>query len=178
MRGLLSSLSSQWRSLTQSQRDAFASYALAHPRNNSLGATIVLTGLQTFIGINSVLSMLGSTVATVPPASDLATMPVGEITDDSHSSVEWTYEPDPVPGGTFLLLFGSPPVSAGVSYNGDYRFLIALPAASTGPEDITALLTAKWGVIQIDQKFFFRSYLFTTSGARGPDSAVFTAILS
>src|SRR6187455_3387360 len=49
VRGYLIEASQAWRNLTDAQRDSWNSYALDHPRVDSLGQTITLTGHQIFV---------------------------------------------------------------------------------------------------------------------------------
>jgi len=121
--------------------------------------------------------MLGASAVNDPPVADLTTMPSGAVTDPDAATIEITYAPTPVPAEDTLMLFASPPLSPGVGFNGDYRFVASEAGSGTTPLNAAAALTARFGTLQPGMKFFFRLVLVDIgTGARGPDSAVFSTV--
>lgn len=170
VRALLAEASQAWRGLTDAERDAWNAYALTVPRVDSLGQTIFPTGHQIFVGLYSLEndSEIVSGAPTVPTeappaavlvsASTLTDAPVATITIDADLDVDLV-----------LALYSSPPVSAGVSFNRDFRLLAYYTADVAGVVNIAAALAAKWGALVEGQKFFFRLVLITpTGGASNP----------
>lgn len=58
-RAIFGELSSEWRSLTDAQRQSWKELASANPTTDSLGQTVVLTGLQFYQRLNTNLSVIG-----------------------------------------------------------------------------------------------------------------------
>lgn len=70
VRGLFGGFSQAWRTLTESQRDGWASLAENVPRVDSLGVSYVLTGAQLYIGTNQLRDAVGDASIATAPALD------------------------------------------------------------------------------------------------------------
>lgn len=155
VRNSFADTSQAWDALTGSQRLAWTNYAALHPRTDSLGQSITLSGSQAFVGINSLLLLLGLAIVLVPPAEPAFTP--GDITGMAEAGGLIDVEIAAAISANEWLCYCSPPKTQGTSFNGDYRFLGALAlAAAPESQDITALVTAKFGTIQSGRRFFFR----------------------
>jgi hypothetical protein len=155
VRARLQYYSTAWRDLTDAGRSAWNNYAAEHPKLDSLGQTIFWTGFQTFVGINVVLRSAGLNGISVPPADASVPTPEFAVDDSTAAALSLSVVADVV--DATVVVRTSPPVSQGVSFNGDYRIVntVANPSADD-PILTAAQLTAKWGTLIPGQKFFVR----------------------
>jgi len=136
VRGRFGSLSSQWRTLTQAQRDGFTAGTGNFPKTNRIGDTIQLAGNALFVALNSALLAVGLDIITdVPTAAGVTEFLVTEFTAISNNPnqvLSITATPiDPVLVDDMLVqVFATAPVSPGISnLNSKFRqILVATPA--------------------------------------------------
>lgn len=163
VRASLQLYSVTWRSLSDALRTAWASYADAHPRTDSLGQTVVLSGFQAYIGINGALVASGQTAISAPPTDEMVLTPdftvgVGTAAGLNISIVQGVI-------GAMVVVRTSPPVSPGVSFNGDYRIVASVAAEDDDDPILTAaVLTAKWGTLSAGMKFFIKTIRVDATG--------------
>jgi hypothetical protein len=160
----LATLSAAWSTLSDAQRAQWDVYAASHPRTDSLGSTITLTGHQMFVGFNCALLNAGLNTIVVPPAGPDPEAPNLYFTSSHASSLDLN---------GFSLTLGqvgvisvSPPVSAGRNFNGDYRFLVAVPGAPTPVTVVTlaGAMEAKFGAVPAGKKIFVEAYVVSQNG--------------
>lgn len=167
-----------WRTLTSVQQAAWSYFAQAHPRLDSLGQTIVLTGAQMYSAINCQLMGLTGVTVDEPPSAGPLAAPVLTIDDDSIAApISLAYTPTPTGAGLTMVLFCSPPQTRGRSFCGDFRILTTVAPATASPVEILDALEAKWGTVNIFQRFFLRArFVYTeggpTKGWYSPDSDI------
>lgn len=177
VRERLATLSAQWSLLGESVRNQWDTYAAAHPRTDSLGSTVTLTGHQMFVGFNGALLNAGLATRDVPPAGPDPDAPVLVVTNREQSSVD--LGGFSLTTGDVLVVSASRPVSAGRTFNGDYRFVLAQPGAATPVTSVAmaAVLEAKFGAVPVGKKVFFEAYVINANGwsAVSRTSCVITA---
>lgn len=124
------------------------------PKTDSLGQTYYQTGFQLFLSCRLVAYNAGLTwTGDVPGSPTFQTNPVGSATVSAgaisvtHSAVHADEE---------LLIFASPPRSAGVSYNSDYRYMGKISPKTAGSYVFTTPYLAAFGLPADDQKVFVR----------------------
>jgi len=166
IRGFMSDASGAWRDLTDAVRAAWNSYGSTTPSVDSLGQTVYPTGHQRFVGLYVALANVGLTVPpsvpTIPPEAPPA---VTGLTILNDGTAELTVSP--VASSTKVLVIeASPPVSAGVSFNGDYRFVTKLTVTTLGVAPFGTPLTAKFGLIPTGRRVFIRAYWVTAAGGK------------
>lgn len=164
-RNRLTAFSIAWRGLTDVQRESWESYALNHPFNDNLGQQIFLTGHQTYIGINSALSAAGLAAVTTP---DLTAPPAGPALGAVTTTVAGfsvAFGTNPVPANEAYVFEASPPLSAGRSFNSDFR-VVKVRAAAAVNTLVKADMEAKFGTLAVGQKFFLRASVVTSTGLR------------
>lgn len=175
------SLATAWQMLTQLQRDAWNAYAAVHPRTDSLGQVISLSGLQTFIAFNTLLVTVGDAVQFLPPANDdtpISDAPV--LTASSNGALDIAFS-GVVPAAGRFAVFLSPPVSAGVSFMRDFRFMeVAVATGGAAATDLVASYEERFGSLLAlsGRKVFFKAVPFNDGGVQGASftgSAVFAA---
>ena len=69
IRAIVQNLSRQWRDLTPAQRDGWNALAAQVTLTDSLGNSYHPTGQQLFVGLNTNLSLIGTSTITNPPAA-------------------------------------------------------------------------------------------------------------
>lgn len=156
VRNYLTSSALAWRGLTNAEREAWTSYAGGHPRVNSLGQSITLTGFQFYVSVNQVLLSAGHAAVNTVPNDAVVVAPVlsGIVSTAAGLNIDNT---DAYTNAEQVTAESSPPLSQGVSFNKDFR-LVATSAAPAGADPLVtaAQMTAKWGSLTAGQKFFFR----------------------
>lgn len=177
VRANLNNVSKAWGSLTDAQRLGWASYAAAHPRYDSLGQQVTLTGHQMFVSVNTLNLALGLTIQNAVP--DGVAVPLITVlnTVTTAAGLSITLESD-MPAGTTGQVMVSPPMSAGRSFNGDFRQLNVIPdsAAATDPVITKALYEAKFGALVAGMKIFYQ--IFGTKGGNLSAPFVGSAIIN
>lgn len=163
-RSRLTDLSRAWSGLDETDRLAWAAFAEAHPRTDSLGQSNVLTGHQAYVSVNCARMAAGLDPVDVPTgATETVTACTVELADDGF---DVAFAPSPVPSDHKLVIEASGPVSPGRSYNGDYRFVASVDAAATTPQDVLTDWEAKFGSAEdhVGKKVFVRAYFVGPSG--------------
>jgi len=121
VRGRFGSLSSQWRTLTQAQRDSFTAATGNFPKSNRIGDTIQLAGNALFVALNSALLAVGEAIITSAPAAAgvtefLITSLTSALTDTASRLKVSADAIDPELQADMLVqVFATPPVSPGIS---------------------------------------------------------------
>jgi len=155
----LSRFSGMWRELTQEQRAAWRLRAEVADRLVRRGQYYRLSGQQLFNKINSVLALCEHEPRTTPPSQPQFTPnPVGALTinrDADSLALKLSVRGTPAED---IMVFASPPQSAGRAYCGDYRFLGLLPAPVEYVSDITRLYLKKYGAPPANTRIFIRAW--------------------
>lgn len=155
-RARLSDAAAAWRGLTDAQRAAWNAFAQSFTVVNSLGQTINLTGAQCYVKVNTVNSLNGDAQVSVPPP--LPTFLPSTVTGITADSVAPALALNGAAAavGTDQMVFCSPQLSAGVTFNGNFRWLVTNPAYVAGVATILAVYTAKFGALIAGKKVFVK----------------------
>jgi hypothetical protein len=157
----LGALASGWRSLTQAQRDSFNAAAKNFPRQDNLGQTIIPTGEQLYIELNSNLVLVGAAQITTAPAPvAFPVIAASSLTVEDTPVVSVAFSPT-VPAGFAMVSRATRPVSAGKSFFGgsDYRFTKSIAAAQTSPQALTTEYEALFGAPAVGTKVSVELFL-------------------
>lgn len=173
VRSRLGAASQAWRDLTNDERAGWNAWAAVNGRVDSLGQTIYPSGHQRFVGAYGLLSDAGfaglPSVPTVsadpaPTLTALSAIDDGTLELTCTTTVSTTHR---------LVVFASPMLSAGVSFNGDFRFIQAFSAAlTTNIADIAAAYQAKFGPLLTNQRIFVQAFMVTEAGLSSLASAI------
>jgi hypothetical protein len=144
-RDRLSTNAAAWRSLSAAQRAGWADLGAQMTRTDSLGQSYTLTGLQAYASVNNNLMLVGAARINDAPllVEPAAIESVTPTATSSTFSIAWT--PTPLGSGERILVYASPQVSAGVTYQGDLRFIQASAAAATSPLSIFTAWSGRFG---------------------------------
>jgi hypothetical protein len=153
-RARLSAMSAAWRGLSDNQRASWNGFATTFSVVNSIGTTIQLTGAQCFVKVGCVSLLLGATVLATPPSlpsfgavsctgiSGAAGTPALALAGTTPS------------GGITHMIYVSPQMSPGISFCGDWRYLMNLTTYTSGTISILEAYNARWGLLVAKQKIF------------------------
>ena len=169
-RSRFTSLSQNWRALTQAQRDSWNSAASDTKRSNIFGDAYSPTGKNFYMIVNENLLITGGAVVTSPPAIDtpvsLLTFTIGSNTTAAQTLA---YTATPSGADTSLLIEATRPLSPGVGSGGSaFRRLAVIAGATASPANTFAAYSALFGTPVAGQKIFFRvTPISEISGTRG-----------
>jgi hypothetical protein len=174
-RSALSGQSAAWRGLTDAQRAAWNGFAQSFTVVNSLGSTINLTGHQAFCKINAVNIKNGDATVVVPPA--LPAFGACSATGADGTAATQLLELSGVTPTTGIkhMVYVSPQLSPGVSYNANFRYILTGTTYTAGKLALTTAYTAKFGALIAGKKVFVK----VVQSALGfqDNGTVFTAII-
>lgn len=155
-RSRLTSQAAAWRGLTDAQRAAWNAFALSFTVTNSLGQTINLTGAQCFVKVNTVNLLNGDATVNLPPA--LPAFVAVTVTGVDATAATPLIELSGVnpAAGTKFMVFGSPQLSAGVSFNGRYAYLTTNQVFAAGKMSIQTVYAARYGALIVGKKIFVK----------------------
>lgn len=140
MTAALGSLVASWKTLSQTIRDQWTNYAINTPHTDSLGNTIILTGQQMYISLNTLRIQVPTAIVTGPPVvfgGAILTPPVitgfvastGILTYTFTNSDTWA-----TAVGGFLLVYISRAQSpTTLFFKGPYRLTGNTPGAVVPP---------------------------------------------
>ena len=175
-RARLTSQSAAWRGLTPAQMAAWIAFGQSFTIVNSLGTAIHLTGAQCYIKVNSVNLLNGDATVNVPPilpvfiactatgVTAVAATPLIQIAGTTPA------------GTTKFMIFASPQLSAGVSFNGNYRYLQTSTTFTAGELSIQTAYAAKFGALIVGKKIFVK--VVQSQAGMQDSGTLFTAIVS
>ena len=175
-RSRLTSQSAAWRGLTSAQRLACNAFALSFTVVNSLGTTINLTGAQCFIKVNTVNLVNGVATVNSPPAlPSFVAVTVTAVTAVAATPLIQLAGVNPA-AGTVFMIFASPQLSAGVTFNGQYRYIGTQQVFTTGNMSIQTIWAAKWGALITGKQVFIK--VVQSQAGMQDNGSVFSAIVS
>jgi hypothetical protein len=155
-RARLSDTSAGWRGLTDPQRAAWNAFAQSFTINNSLGQAINLTGAQCYIKVNTVLLLTGASAVSTPPAlPTFVAVTVTGLTATAGTQLLEAAGATPATGTSYMF-FCSPQLSAGVTFNGNYRYIATFTTATGGNFVLTTPYTTKFGALIAGKKVFVK----------------------
>jgi hypothetical protein len=123
---------------------------------NSLGQTIHLTGAQCFVKVNTVNLVNGDATVNLPPAlpAFVANTTTG-ITAVAATPLIAAQGANPA-AGTKFMWFASPQLSAGVTFNGIYRYLVTGQTFTAGAFSLQTVYAAKFGALITGKRIFVK----------------------
>ena len=155
-RSKLTSAAAAWRGLTGTQMAGWIAFGNSFTVQNALGTSIHLTGLQCYIKVNTVNSLNGDSQVSTPPALPVF-LPVTTtgITATAGTQLLSVQGTSPA-SGTKFMIYASPQRSAGVGFNGQFRFLATFTTATAGSFVVTTPYSAAFGSLVIGKRLFVK----------------------
>lgn len=175
-RARFGSASALWQSMSSELQAAWTAFAHSYPVVDALGQTIVLTGQQYFVGINSQLQAVGSPQSTaIPTNTTIPAIDTPVIYADASgsviASVASAVESD------FNKLSISSMKSNGVSFNKQFSFFGILTAEDL-VIDVSAAYSAQYGMPVLGKKIFANFVEVNSSGMKGNDTIISCPVLA
>lgn len=166
VRAILASQSQAFSDLTDAQRAAWENWASQNPVINALGNSILLSGHQAFVQLNSRLDLDDQTVLSAPPIIN-APMALDTLVlsaDIGTGTFDVTFTATPLAAGVELWLLAAVINSPGITYiRNRLRFIGTSAAAETSPFDIQTLVEAVFGTVIVGQTVHTRVATFDTA---------------
>ncbi|MCK5617171.1 hypothetical protein KAR91_85700 [Candidatus Pacearchaeota archaeon] len=161
VRQFMQSLSSRWsNTLTALQREEWEAYANAVLSVNRLGETIQLTGMNWYVGNNSVVLSAGGTiiddgpaVLNKPNADSLFDVVIDEANQEISVTFDVTQPWVDQDAGRMLVSMGTPVNPTRNFFAGPYRIAGAISGSSTVPPTSPQVLTAPFAVQETQKAF-------------------------
>lgn len=154
IRAIFSAQSQDWADLTAAQRASWELWAEQNPITNALGNSILKSGHQSFVGINSRLDLLAQVALTAPPIINAPTALDTLVVDGDIGlgDVDIEFTTTPLGAGVVLWILAAVTNSAGITYVQNlYRRVGSSPAAQASPFDIQSMVEAKFGTLIVGQ---------------------------
>lgn len=136
----LGTLSQQWRALTITQRNEWASYGAAHPVPNRLGEVRPMAGNTAYNKLGARMLLAGLTPIVTPPVT---AAPAGLLsfsfvrTSDTSSTL--TFTASPLAAGNRLLLFMTLPTSGATNPTRNQAIMVGFTAAAAATSAVITL---------------------------------------
>ena len=150
-RSRFSTVSAQWRQLTQAQRDSWENAGEELFNSNPQGFPAPLSGAQAFAAYNNINLLIGNSITTTAPAVDKsAEITAADLVLDTGGPA--LVELDSITGeeitDNLILIYATGPVSPGRSFfrRSDYRYVGAINE-NAQPFDLTTEWTDLFGSI-------------------------------
>jgi len=160
-RNRLSTISSAWSSLTDEQRQAWNGFASQVSRLNIFGNNVPLTGFNMFQKLNNIVLLCGGSIMQDIPSMDkpdsLTSLSINGIDTDTLSIA---FAPTPIPANNKLVVFATPPLSAGVNFvDSEFRLIKVVNPAAVSPLTLSTEYLSKFGTIPSGKRVFVSAYL-------------------
>lgn len=180
IRTLLASLSSAWRGLTQSQRDAWNAAVDDYQSTDIFGDLRKPTGKNLFTALNINLTNAGQSVITAPvsPAGVTGIAIDGLTINITTPAYELAHSLGDA--SITVLLFATAPLSAGVSFvKSEFRLIQTFAGNASSPVDFETAYVAKFGTPPAGSKVFVRCLpVNNTTGQAGQANTAYTIVVS
>lgn len=175
-RSKLTSQSAAWRGLTSAQRAAWNAFAQSFTVTNSLGTTINLTGAQCFIKVNTVNLLNGDATVNLPPTLPaFVAVTVTGVTAVAATPLIQLAGTNPA-AGTKFMIFASPQLSAGVTFNAKYAYLQTSQTFTAGQMSIQTAYAARYGALIVGKQIFVK--VVQSQAGMQDNGTVFSCIVS
>jgi hypothetical protein len=149
---------SRWRGLADDQRAAWAAATEGVQSRSRLGQSGRLSGYLLFIKTNSALAYQDQPLVDAPTERvRFDANPVGALVVTNAGGTPEIKLSVPCAPAAPVLVLGTAPCSAGVSFAKHFVILGVLPAAEAGYSNITDLYVAKYGLPPVGTRIFIRT---------------------
>lgn len=169
-RSRFTSLSQNWRALTQVQRDAWNSAAGDAKRSNIFGDSYSPTGKNFYMIVNENLLLTGGSVISVPPDINSPVAPLTFLAPTNTTAAQsLSFTATPSGADTTLVIEATRPLSPGVSSPGSaFRVITYFTGSQASPLDTFNAYVNVFGSPVAGKKIFWRIIpISEISGTRG-----------
>lgn len=159
VRGLFTSISQAWRTLTESARTAWNNAVSNFAKTDVFGDIKNPSGSNLYLKLNQNLALIGQPAITTPPevASSPEFIEFTPTVNGTTPALSIALGTSPVPAHTYLVVEATSPQSAGKSFlKNKFRVIGVIAPAATSPSNQLANYTAKFGALVPGQKVGIR----------------------
>lgn len=171
-RALFAVYSQKWRTLTAAQRLAWNSAVAGYAKTDIFGALRNPTGQQLYIQVNCNLIVSGGAEITTPAApKGVSVVTLTSMTYTSGTPALTAIYSANVPTGSHVIVFATPPLSAGVNFvKSQLRVISTLLVNAVSPYNALSAYTAKFGAVGAVGTKIFIGFRFVdqVSGIKSP----------
>ncbi len=176
IRGRFGSASAAWQSLTTAVQNAWTSFAANYPVVDSLGQSIVLTGQQYFIGLQSSLMNAGQDMNTaIPTNTNTPAIDTPVLYADASGCIIATV--GSIVAGDFNLVGVSKVLSNGKNFNKTFSQFAVL-TNTENIADLSTVFARQYGAPTLGKKLFARFKEVNSDGMSGPALILQTPVLA
>jgi hypothetical protein len=160
VRGYLTEGSQAWRALTDEQRAGWNTLALSVTITDGLGQASNPSGFQLYTGCYARTKLVNQGPLIDPPANVPAITPAAiTAAAAAAGAATFTVTHGATAAATALIIEASPPLSVGVNYCSDFRFMAMVAGGEVGAaKSIKAEWVAKFGALVQGQRIFVRTF--------------------
>jgi hypothetical protein len=179
VRDNLAARASDWRSLTQAQRDAWANLGGQIVRTDSLGNTYTLTGFLAYLMANRNRATLGLAAISDAPAIPAIPQLVGVALSAINAigdTLELSWTSGALGADFSIIVHATPGVSDGINFMARGRYkLITTDTTGTSPLNLLTAYTTRLGTFPPvgTRIFVMAQVVHEASGIAGPPIVVF-----
>ncbi len=170
-RARLATMSQNWRDLTDENREAWTEWARQNPITNTLGMSILKSGHQSYIGINTRILLDAGTVLVVPPVVSApdAFLTAIQDADIGAGATDLTFTAA-LTSGNKVELWGAVVNSAGIKYVKNLLKFIAFSSVDeSSPWDNQAVIESILGTLTVGQVLHIEAAQYDpATGLRSP----------
>jgi hypothetical protein len=168
-----------WSALSDATRNAWMTFANAHPVVDSLGSTVTLSGHQMYVGVAARCTAAGLNVPLIPPIDPLPAAPtMATPTVEDDDTLDVVFAPSPVPTDHVLLIWATPLRSPGRTNLGVPRLVGLVSAAGTTPASVGGVYVPRFGSLVLGSKMRIAVQLVRSDGGWSPFSSSFDAVVA
>lgn len=160
VRARLQTNASNWRGLTDAQREQWAALGDQIQRQDSLGQYYTLTGFMAYLLVNNNKLAAGDATVSAAPLYDPPDPATSLTITATSASLSIAYTPTPLGAGIRAFVSASPPRSAGRAFEGDVRLIAVTAAAAASPANILAAYSARFGAPVTGSRIFVSLQLY------------------
>lgn len=178
-RSILSSLSSQWRELTDAQRQSFNDAVADFAKTDVFGDIRNPSGINLFVKLNANLSNAGlALVLTAPTKVEVPYSQIITIEMDRSSQTATITTAGAEIDTEIVKIQATPPQSAGVSFVKSQLRTISSDSNITNATAIYGDYVSKFGVPPIGGNIFFTVAVITATGQQGTAQKVKATVVA
>lgn len=172
VRTFMSECSQAWRSLSDDQRRSFNLGTVNWNNTDIFGDQNKLSGFNLFMKLNRNLLEIGEAKITTCPVPDAIVnfTSLSVVADTTGGTMDITWTPTPTPANQHVIVYMTPPISAGVDFvKSEYRKVLIWPAAVASPQNIGGMYIPRFGALPpAGEKVFVRFLpIITATGQPG-----------
>lgn len=178
-RSILSSLSQQWRTLTDTERLAWNEAVKDWATTDIFGDAKNPSGLNLFVKVNSNISNVEGDLLTTPPEKmEVPSSNLASISYDVSSGILSVNIDGLLADGVQTIVRATPPMSQGVTFVKNQLRVIGVGAPVLGVIDLTGNYATKYGAITAGANVYASIQYVTESGQKSTEQVMKVSVVA